>query len=381
MAKLYIDPDAVAAGTRVGAAPSGSTTPLAGPISPPAPDPVSAAITQTLSARMAAIGAHSSAAVASTGVRAATLGTSAATCAQREDANRTSLTLGAAPAAAEMPSVPSSSAPLMDLPTRIPAPVFGPPSASGKTIAELIHAGPGPAGLYAAAQQLREHAGELTTTASQLRGSATQIGQDWDSPAGRAAAARLLELGNWFDNHAGHATAAAAALESQGDNYGRTRVGMPSPAQFDDLQRRLTAASAANAQPGSFGRYAPVITQLQTDLAKLNGEAISRYTGYCADAANSNLAGDPLQPPPHPHSGIQAASYGSGGAPQAPPPPTRRTARTPATGWTSTSSSTCPTASSPPTATCRSGPACTTRRPACRALAHRRHRQPSTRWT
>jgi PPE family protein/PE family protein len=318
VAELYIDPDAVAAaGTRVGAAGSGSATPLAGPISPPAADPVSAAIAQTLAARMAAIGAHSSAAMAITGIRAGMLNTSAATYTCREDSNRASLALGAAPEAAEIPSVPTISAPMTDLPTSIPAPVFGPPPASGKAIAELIHAGPGPAGLYAAAQKLREHAGELTATAGQLRGNATQIGQDWESPAGRAAAARITELGSWFDNHAGHATAAAAALEIQVDNYGRTRAAMPTPAQFDDLQRRLTAASVANAQPCSFGRYAPVITQLQTDLAKLNGQAISRYAGYSAGAANSSLP----EPPPHPHSGIQAASYGTGGAPQAPPPP------------------------------------------------------------
>jgi hypothetical protein len=104
VAELYIDPDAVAAaGARVGAAGAGSSPPLAGPISPPAADPVSAAIAQTLSARMAAIGAHSSAAMAITGIRAGMLNTSAATYTCREDSNRASLTRGAAPAAAEIP--------------------------------------------------------------------------------------------------------------------------------------------------------------------------------------------------------------------------------------------------------------------------------------
>jgi hypothetical protein len=66
-------------------------------------------------------------------------------------------------------------------------------------------------------------------------------------------------------------------------------------------------AIAANKAPGSFGRYAPVIAALQSELAKLNGEAIEGYANYAASAADPSVTGDPLQPPPRP--GVQALDH------------------------------------------------------------------------
>ena len=56
-----------------------------------------------------------------------------------------------------------------------------------------------------------------------LRGLSREIGRlaVLAVVAGQEAASRVDELGTWYDGHAQHATAAAAALEHQGDNFGR----------------------------------------------------------------------------------------------------------------------------------------------------------------
>jgi hypothetical protein len=74
-------------------------------------------------------------------------------------------------------------------------------------------------------------------------------------------------------------------------------------------------AIAANKAPGSFGRYAPVIAALQTELAQLNGEAIQGYANYTTTAADPSVTGEPLQPPPQP--GVQALDHN---IPLTPPP-------------------------------------------------------------
>jgi hypothetical protein len=205
---------------------------------------------------------------------------------------------------------------LQALPTpSVVAPSVGAPPASGKAIAELIHSGRGAAGLYAAAAQIRQHSTDLSATADRLRVSANSLNHDWDSAAGREASSRFTELGTWYESHAAHATSLAAALDTHGDSYGRARTAVPPPEKFDDVERRLQMAIAANQAPGSLGRYAPVIVALQKELAQLNGEATQGYANYAASAADPGVTGDPLQPPPRP--GVQALDHD---IPLTPPP-------------------------------------------------------------
>ena len=246
MAYLDVDPDAAARSLPHGFSPAAPSVTVA----PPAQDPASVGVAGTLSARVDAITAYSGAARAITDIRSAMLRASANSYQHQEQVN----TAGLGPdglASAAQPSMPSAAIPPLP-PATIPPPSLGAPPASARAISELIHSGPGPAGLYAAAQQMRRHASQLADTANQLHTRASALTQDWDSDAGREAAARML--GDWHDTHALHATAAAAALEQQADNYSCARTAIPTPERFDELQRRLHSAIAANQTPGSFGR-------------------------------------------------------------------------------------------------------------------------------
>ena len=314
MAYLDVDPDAAARSLPHGFSPAAPSVTVA----PPAQDPVSVGVAGTLSARVDAITAYSGAARAITDIRSAMLRASANSYQHQEQVN----TAGLGPdglASAAQPSMPSAAIPPLP-PATIPPPSLGAPPASARAISELIHSGPGPAGLYAAAQQMRRHASQLADTANQLHTRASALTQDWDSDAGREAAARITELGDWHDTHALHATAAAATLEQQADNYGRARTAIPTPERFDELQRRLHSAIAANQTPGSFGRYAPIISALHTEIGKLNSETMARYGDYTSGAANPSVVGDPLQVPPRPGGrDIQALDVPLAPPPQDPP--------------------------------------------------------------
>jgi PPE family/PE family len=297
MAYLDIDPDAVVGiGSRVAA--SASTPAPVSTVPAPAQDPVSVGVAATLSARLSAITAYSAAAGAIVGGRAQMLQASASDYRHQEQANTASLGPGGAPAAAA-PSAPIAVIARLP-PASIPPPSIGAPPGGARAISELIHSGRGAAGLYTAAQHMRHHAAQLAATADQLRAAASMLTHDWDSRAGYQAAGRVTELGDWHDRHAQHATAAAAAVEQQGGNFGRARAAIPTPDRFDDLQRRLRSAIAANQTPGSFGRYAPVISQLQAEIGQLNSETVARYGDYLSGAADPSVVGDPLQPPPRP---------------------------------------------------------------------------------
>jgi uncharacterized protein YukE len=313
VAHVEVDPDAVAGtASQIAAAGHLPTSPRI-TINPAAADPVSTAVAQTFTARMNGITAYASAAGAITDVRADMLAANGADYQQQEAAHTAILGGGSAPTAIT-PHVPADALPVPPSPS-VAAPSIGAPPATGKAIAELIHSGPGVAGLYAAAAQIRQHSADLSATADRLRANANSLNDNWDSAAGREASSRFAELGGWYESHATHASSLAAALDTHGDNYGRTRTAVPPPDRFDDLERRLQMAIAANQAPGSLGRYTPVIVALQTELAKLNGEAVQGYANYAATAADHSVTGDPLQNPPR--LGVQALDHDM---PLTPPP-------------------------------------------------------------
>jgi hypothetical protein len=312
VANVEVDPDAVAGTASQIAAAGNLPTPPSVTISPAAPDPVSTAVAQTFTARTNGIAAYTAAAGDISDGRANMLTSSGADYQQQEAANTATLAGGSAPTAIT-PQLPGSLPALP--PPSVAAPSIGAPPASGKAIAELIHSGSGAAGLYAAAAQIRQHSADLSATAERLHSSANSLNDDWDSAAGREASSRLAELGTWYESHAAHATSLAAAVETHADNYHRARTAVPPPEKFDDVERRLQMAIAANRAPGSLGRYAPVIVALQTELAQLNGKAVQGYANYTACAADLSVTGDPLQPPPRP--GVQALDHD---IPLTPPP-------------------------------------------------------------
>jgi PPE family protein len=238
----------------------------------------------------------------------------AVTYQEQEDFNTAALRPGsgtmpaAAPASSvnALPPFPAAATPVM--PPLAPA---GVTPTDGKTIAALIHGGPGPQPLLDAANKARAHATELRDISTQLRAATALLEQAWRSPAADAAAQRITMLAGWYDDHAQHAATAARACETQAEAFAHTRATVPRPEVFEDLERRLLAATRANAATG--GRYTPVVTQLQTQLATTNTEAQAAYADYTARAVD--LGADTPTPPP-PTNSIQAVDYKT-----APPPP------------------------------------------------------------
>jgi hypothetical protein len=297
VAYVEVDPDAVAGtASQIAAAAHLPTAPTV-TIRPAASDPVSTAVAQTFTARMDGIAVYTAAADAVTDHRAAMLAANGADYRQQDAANSSAPAGGPAPAALT-PHLPGGGLPALSPPSIAP-PSIGAPPASGKAVAQLIHSGDGAAGLYAAAAQIRRHGADLSATAERLCASANSIAGDWDSAAGREASSRVIELGSWYESHAAHANSLAAAVETHGDNYGRARTAVPLPEKFDEVERRLQVAIAANSAPDSLGRYAPIIVALQAELAQLNGQAIQGYANYATTATDPSVTASAMsvQPP------------------------------------------------------------------------------------
>lgn len=300
MAQLKIDTAAVThtAAAVTGAASGGSSQGIT--VTPPASDPVSAAVTETLQARCAAITGYSTSAQMISEARGSMLASSANIYDEQEQLNAASLGStggGSAAPASAPPAVPNLAVPTIPAVT---APQIGAPPTNGKDIARLLHSGPGPAGLYSAAQQMRSHASQLQNAARQLQSGSTAISADWQSDAGDQASQRINELSQWYERHGEHATATATALETHADNYARARANTPTPEQFEDTEQRLKRAAQANANPANMGRYAPVVAALQTELGGLHAKATAQYADYARSAGNPSLVGAPLEPRPAP---------------------------------------------------------------------------------
>jgi PPE family/PE family len=317
VAVAQLDIDTVGVTQTAAAVAAASSGPSSGvTVMPPAADPVSAAMALTLQARCAAITEYSTYAEAITQARGAMLTSSARTYDEQEQINAASLQgagggTGAGPSTA--PSVPNLLTPT--IPT-VSAPQLGTSPTNGKDISTLLHGGPGPGSLYSAAQQMRGHARDLQDAARQLQSGSTAVIADWQSDAGDRAAKRIQELSQWYERHGEAATAAAAALESHADSYSRARANTPTPTQFEDTENRLKQAAAANANPVNMGRYAPVVSALQTELGGLHTRATAQYADYTRSVANPSLVGPPLEPPPRPAAGgVRALD-----APLSPPP-------------------------------------------------------------
>ena len=305
MVGLQVETDELhAVGTRMGMA---VTTPVAlgsTPVAPAAADQVSATVAAGLSARLQAVAAHSARAAHITTTAAAVLRGNAATYAEQEALNAAALRPGGgdpagAVAAASTGGWAGTAAPLLPPAVPVSVPAGATPS-DGKSIAALIHGGTGPQPLLAAADEARAHAAELRQISASLHATVGRLTAVWESAAAETATAQIATLGRWYDDHADHATAVARACERQADSFVQARAVVPKPEVFEDVERRLAAAARANAVPGSLGRYAPVIAQLQTQLAATHAQAVSAYADYSARAADVG-ADHPTPPPPTVH--------------------------------------------------------------------------------
>jgi PPE family protein/PE family protein len=295
---LWVEVDELhAAGTDIAGAVAAPGALAGAAVTPAAGDQVSVGVATALSAHFGVLAAHSAQGAHVIGTAAGVLHANAATYQQQEDLNTAALRSdgGTAPTAAPasgltgLPPSPAAAMPAMPL-----SPVGVTPT-DGKMIAALIHGGAGPQRLLDAAHLARTHAAQLRDISVSLRTATTQLNQGWQSPAADAATGRITALSGWYDEHARHAATAAQACETQAEAFAHTRAAVPRPEVFDDVERRLLAANRANAASG--GRYTPVVTQLQTQLAATHTQALNAYADYSTRAAD--LPTDSPTPPPH----------------------------------------------------------------------------------
>lgn len=304
-----VDPEGlVATGARIATVVSGTTVPSGIAVVPPAADPVSVGVVATLQTRLAGITTYSETGAAITAVRGHMVTTSAAAYVEQEGLNAGSLQGGAGGGAASPPPPPPE-VPVPTIPSIAPPPAPAPPG-SGREIAQVIHSGPGPQSLFDAAQQLRNHANELRSASTRLRGHSGQLATDWPSETGQNASSKIGELAGWFDQHAQHASDAADSLQGYGESFESAKSKIPTPQQFQDVENRLQAAARANSNPATLGRYAPVVGKYQAELAGLNTKSLNGMADLALAGGDPSLAGQPLQPPPHPNGGgVQAVDY------------------------------------------------------------------------
>jgi hypothetical protein len=288
---LHVDVDGlVGAAGRVGAAPPAGVP--AANVTAAGSDPVSVGVAHAVASQIAIIGSHTTAANQIAHRAAGRLQANAADYRAQERANTSGLGLGGVPAAVgttgtDIPSITPTS-------PSLPALQSATAPTSGKHVAQLIHGGPGPDPLFAAASRLRSHADALRDTSFELRAAANSLDGSWFSAAATEAQGRIGALTDWYDSHAQTATTAAERAAAQGDNVSRARSAIPRPEEFERLESRLQTAVRANAQ--SKGAYSAVVAQLQSQLGALNAKAASGYADYTFAAATGLDA--PLSPSP-----------------------------------------------------------------------------------
>jgi hypothetical protein len=313
---LSIDPSGVrgaAANTATGAATAG-TAPVA--ITPSAQDVTSVLVANVLGGLVSDLINDTVAANTIAAAAAGRLSDNADSYEQQEHENARALgdTGRGGPGSA---SIAGGSEPSLVPPAAIPAPSMqGTTPTSGREIAQLIHGGPGPGALAAAAALLRTHAGQLDQAAGSIRSARWQNEASWSSDAADAAQRHLVNLEASYTSQAEQARGLAEQASTQVDNFHRAKNTIPPPQHFDDLERRLMAANRANNAPGSVGRFSGVVAKYQTDLAEANVQALNGFGGYTGGAAEVTA----MQVHPKVATTTDATTGGPGPIPEGTPP-------------------------------------------------------------
>jgi hypothetical protein len=166
--------------------------------------------------------------------------------------------------------------------------------------------------LDTAAAALSGHADRLDGATAAVRGARATTAQSWDSAAGDISGRHLATLESAYAIQADRARALSEEVRRQAQNFARARAQIPAPMVFDDLERRLQAANAANSAAGSRGMYTGVITELQTELAAVHRQAVDNYGRYAADSALHTAAPAPGVAPTTESAGEQSGLSAAG---------------------------------------------------------------------
>jgi hypothetical protein len=314
MAGLLVEPSTLkAAGSQAVAAAESAPQGMA-QIGPCAYDAVSLGVAAQLSEQARV--AHTYAAMAGHTARSfgALLDKNAGSYTEQESRSVSTLGDGMAPAIAIVPaSLDSGAPPLAGTPPTLPA---GETPTTPRDIARLIHGGPGPGPMQAAAQQLRSHADDLELAAEGLGSSTSTVRSGWTSGSADIATARITELQNWYRDHAVYVRGLAGELDTQADHFQHARAQIPTPQQIDQAERELKAAAEANAR--SNGRLSPAVSQAQANLGRVYQAATVGYGGYATAAAPiPHIPTPPPAPPAGPMQQQTAQQQAGGDGPPA----------------------------------------------------------------
>jgi hypothetical protein len=309
--ELRVDTDGVRAAGATAAAAASWAAPAASAVTPCAGDAASVHVAARAAGRIGALDLATVAANLQTAAAAARLHGDADAYDVQEASGATSLgdLTAAVSAVAQAPAVSAAPLPSAPRPHGVPA---GITPTGGHEIAAVIHSGPGPQGVLAAAAALERAANDLDEAATSVSASGALTADSWSSAAARAAEHHLVELENTYTEQASQARTLARQLRTHADDFSRAKAQIPPPQRFADLEARLRAAYAANAHPTSMGRYTQQIADLQYALAAANNDAVSGYARYQQAAQIQAGTMDPHTSPETGGSKPQSAPDGEG---------------------------------------------------------------------
>ena len=284
-----------------------SAAPAVPVLSPCAGDAVSVQAATGFAERVGAVGLATAATNLSGDAAAARLHGDAEAYDAQDAAGGADLVRGAAPAGTAAPA-PDVRAPSLPGPPQLPGVPAGAVPTTGREISALMHGGPGPQGMLAAAAQLDTAATELDQAAAWMQGSDSAVSRGWESDAATAAQTYLSNLRSSYRSQAARARSLASQIRSHVEDFTRARAQIPPPAVFAELERRLQVAYAANAHPAMLGRFSAQIAELHQALGAANRDSVTGYSQYQRTAPieaasqpqpgtdTSDTAADPARP-------------------------------------------------------------------------------------
>jgi len=168
-----------------------------------------------------------------------------------------------------------------------------------------------------AASGLRSDAGRLESAADQLASTASQARDAWTSDSADLATGHIGDLHTWYLGHAEHVRGLAGDLDAHADQFDQVRAAVPTPAQIDQAERELRAASDANIR--SHGQLSAAVSRAQANLGRVQQAAVTGYGNYTIATAAlvPQVPAPPPAPPigPTPASKSKAADSGNDGPP------------------------------------------------------------------
>ena len=181
---------------------------------------------------------------------------------------------------------------------RPPLPV--PPGAPGEVISHAVHSGD-PAGGETFIAGWRQVAGSARDASAAVRLVADSLPDSWDSPVATDVVRKhLLRYADAFDSSGDRADTVAEQANRHSQEVTQARNDIPSPSDFDAMNRRLQTIAQANAESG--GMYAVPLANAVEQKHQMETQAAQGFGGYftsteATTAGEVDLDGDGVVSP------------------------------------------------------------------------------------